>query len=434
MRNFQDGVEIVIEDFNGIPKDVSRELYDRTIYEIINKKENAFFADSFKVGFVNGTQVSVAEGTGFQTDNTQIAPEPTKRLIYAAAAQNLTIDPPDASNDRIDIIIVKSDFVATETATRKYKDAIDSSISNQTVTTAKDWSNELAIVKGTPAGSPSAPSVTAGYIKLAEVYVTAVSGIANSAAITDSRAIIPVGSKTVISTLGYNRLTVGSAVDLETLFADIDALLKNGYFEYYDLDELGAHPSAPGATKRRIYIYNNLLYQQDSSGTKIPIGSGGGGGGGLILTEPDGKAPLKVEEYGVDVYKYVDGDTQELNVYMKVPESYIAGTQIKLFFGSYSPSAANTFLMLTNAGLVRIDNDAIDTPIANRDSTNSALTNTVAKQYRKVECDLTDSSGEIGGYAVQPGDLLLIKIKRGTGTDTEDVRFLPSTLEPKFSL
>ena len=432
-RNWEDGVEIVLEDLNAVSKAIERNLFNRVIYEMIHRQEDGFFDDGFEVSYASATTIVIKKGSGFQSDTGQSSPEPNKRLLFRASDVNKTISTPDGSQDRIDIVVCKNALVDELSDTRKFKNAGTGVITDETVVIQKDWEAEIEIVAGTPAGVPTPPSTPAGYVKLAELYVTAVTGMSGAGAVTDSRTKIPIGALTAINTSGYERLTAGPATPLSTLFADIDALLKNGYFEYYDIDEIGSPPGSPAPSKRRIYFYNEVLYQKNSAGTAIPIGTGGGGGGGLVMTAPDGIAPIPAEENSVDVFKYEAGGSQELDVFMRVPESYIAGFQIKLFAGIYSPSAANTILLKANAALVRVNQDAISSPIANRDSTNSALTNTVANQYRKVEMDLTDGSGKIGGYSVQPGDIIKIKLTRGTDSDTEDMRFMPTTIEPKFS-
>lgn len=431
-RNWQDGVEVVLEDLNAISKALERNFYDRIIYEIIQRQEDAFFDDGFEVSYASATTVVVKKGLGFQTDSSQVSPEPDKRLLFRGSDVNKTISTPDGSQDRIDIVVCKNIIVDELSDTRKFKNASTGVITDETVVTQKDWEAEITMVAGTPAGVPVAPATPSGYIKLAELEVTAVTGMSGAGAVTDSRNKMPLGSLATINTVGFARLTAGASTSLATLFADIDALLKNGYFEYYDVDELGAHPSAPAASKRRVYFYDSVMYEQDSSGVKTPLGSGGGGGGGLILTVPDGIGPLEDEENSVDIMKFEAGLSSELDVFMKVPESFIPGRQIFLYAGIYSPSAANTILLSANAALVRVNQDSVASPIANRDSTNSALTNTVANQYRKVTMDLSDGTGKIGGYAIQPGDILKIKLTRGTDTDTAEMRFMPTTIEPKF--
>ncbi len=431
-RNWQDGVEIVLEDLNAISKAAERNLYDRIIFEMIQRQEDAFFDDGFEASYASPTTFVIKAGLGFQSDSSQVSPEPEKRLLFRSVDVNKTISAPDGTNNRIDIVVCKAEIVDELTDTRKFKDASTDVITDETVITQKTWEAEVTIVDGTPAGSPVAPSTPTGYIKIAELLVTAVTGMSGAGAVTDSRNKMPLGSLTTINTVGFDRLTAGASTSLNTLFADIDALLKNGYFEYYDIDELGAAPAAPAASKRRLYFYDGVMYEQDSSGTKTPLGSGGGGGGGLVMTVPDGKGPMEDEENDIDIMKFTQGLSSELDVFMKVPESFIAGRQIFLYAGIYSPSTSNTILLSANAALVRVNQDAVSSPIANRDSTNTALTNTVANQYRRVAMDLSDSTGKIGGYSIQAGDIIKIKLTRGTDTDTEDMRFLPTTIEPKF--
>lgn len=432
-RNWQDGVELVLEDFNAISKALERGLYDRVVYELIQRTENAVFGDGFTVSFAGGTSIVIKKGVGFQSDVSQVSPEPNKRLLFLADDSNKSLSIPDSANDRIDIVCIKNAIIDELSTIRKYKDAGTSAITNETVIVQKDWEAEIVIVSGTPGVTPVAPATPTGYIKIAECYVNAVVGMSDQNDITDSRVIMPLGALTTINTTGFQRLTVGASVSLNTLFSNIDALLKNGYFQYWDIDELVAHPAAPAASKRRLYFTGGVVYEQDSSGVKTPLGSGGGGGGGLVLSAPDGLAPLMEEENSVDVYKFASGEAQELDVFLKVPEGYLSGRQIKMFLGIYSPSAADTILMLSQSSLIRQNVDAVSAPISNRISINTALTNTVANMYRKVELDLTDVDGEIDGYAVSPGDLIKIKLYRGTDSDVEDIRLMPSSLEPKFS-
>jgi hypothetical protein len=82
--NWVDGVEIVLEDLNRTAKGIERILYDRVIFELIQKTENAFFDSGFEVIFSNASTVNVSAGVGFQTDGTQTSPEPQKRLLILA--------------------------------------------------------------------------------------------------------------------------------------------------------------------------------------------------------------------------------------------------------------------------------------------------------------------------------------------------------------
>lgn len=162
------------------------------------------------------------------------------------------------------------------------------------------------------------------------------------------------------------------------------------------------------------------------------LASSGGGGSGAQWQENPGDAPTSVEENGGLVYLFEAGSTSKLNLFLKVPEGYVSGRQITAKIGHYSPSASNTQLLKAISTLVRDGTDAFDSTTNQRTTTNTALTNTVAKQLRMSTLDISDSSGQINGVAVTPGDMIKISLYRDTDTDTDDVRFVPSLTEVRF--
>ncbi len=178
---------------------------------------------------------------------------------------------------------------------------------------------------------------------------------------------------------------------------------------------------------------SGVAYLRDSAGVVTPVGSGGGGGSGGTLYEPSGYAPTKIEEYDREVFKYKAGGDNKLVYSIKVPETFITGRQIKMYLAIYSPSSANTVLMKTLSTLIRVDLDAVDSDTNQHTSTNSAITNTVAKQYRLIELDITDSSGKINSLDVDAGDVIEVEIYRDTDTDTDEVRLIPSALQLAFA-
>lgn len=165
----------------------------------------------------------------------------------------------------------------------------------------------------------------------------------------------------------------------------------------------------------------------------IQLLGGAGGGGGLQWTPVDGFAPVEDFEFGGKVYLFGQGLTQKLQAYLKVPQGYTAGKQIKLYVALYSPSASGTVLMQTVATLIKKNSTAIDATTNQRTSTNTAITNSVAKQYREISCDLTSSTGTINSVAVAGGDLIKIELSRGSDLDSADVRVVPDATEPKYT-
>jgi post-segregation antitoxin (ccd killing protein) len=210
-----DGQEILHGDLNKISVLLERELYDRILRELMNRQVDAFFKGSFLVSRVSGTSISVAAGLGIQYDSSQVSPEPNYRPIYRSAAVPFNITTPHATNPRIDIVCVKAARAATLNVSRKFKSAFDSTISNQNTDVETDWQADVIVTAGTPAPSPTAPATPAGYIKIAEIAVTAVTGIAASGAIADKRTVISHGN-------GFD-ITVGSNGDYPTLAAAVAA-------------------------------------------------------------------------------------------------------------------------------------------------------------------------------------------------------------------
>lgn len=432
-KYFNDGQEVVEGDHNDLQALHEQELYDRVIFEMVQRTENALFNDSFKVGFVSGTLISVSEGSGFQTDNTVDPEEPTKRLLHRSVSGNLPISTPDGALDRIDIVTIKHNRITTLQELRKYKATIVSIPSTVNLDVEKDWEADVVIVAGTPNAVPVAPATPSGYIKIAELYVSAVTGIANAGAITDSRPLMPVGGALSLNTLGKLRITAGAAIPLTTIITDIDAFLVAGRQEWTDFVTQGADPAAPAAGRQRVYRKGTTFFQRDSGGAITPFGgSGGGGGGGANWVPFPGNAPTEDVENNEKVWLFESGLGQKLTLFCKVPESYVSGQQIKMFLGQYSPSSANTQLLQATAYLVRKNLDAISSVANSYASTNTALTNTVANQYRDNELDLTNAVGQINAFSVTAGDILKIELTRGTDTDTADVRLLPSATEVKF--
>jgi hypothetical protein len=295
-----------------------------------------------------------------------------------------------------------------------------------------DWEAELLAVAGTPSVTPVVPATPSGYIKLAEVLVSAVTGVASGAAITDTRTLMPVGGDVKLNTLGKLRVTAGAAVPLSTLITDIDALLRQGYLNYTDFDVLGSAPANPAAGRVRMYQEGGVFYFKDNAGAVTPIGSGAGGGGSAAWSDTGALAPLSDTENGEKVFLYESGASQTLTLFVKVPQGYLAGRQIVMYLGQYSPSASGTQLLQSVAYLVRKNVDAITSVANSHSSGNSALTNTVANQYREATCPLTNGAGQINGFSVQPGDIVKVVLSRGTDTDAADIRFLPSSTEIKF--
>jgi len=434
--NWEDGAELVRADLNATSKALQKEIYDRLAYELVQRGENSFFSDSFLCQFSAANSIVVKKGVGFQSDATQVSPEPQKRMLFLGSDTTKLISSPDSVNDRIDIVCVRNALVDELTGSRKYKDATPAGvITTQTLVIQKDWLSEILLVDGTPGVSPAVPSTPSGYLKIAELYVTAVTGLAGVGAVTDTRSLMPIGSSSTVNTTGFQRLPAGAAKTILELFTASDALFKNGYYNYFDLEDLVSDPAAPSVGKARVYSKGDVRFVRTSTGI-TPLGSGGGGGGGGANWQPvGGVGPVEDFEYDEKVWLFEQGALQKLTLWVRVPSSYIAGRQIKMKSMFYSPGTSDDWKMQCIATLIRKNNDAI-TSVSNQNTANSGdITQSVANRVVEASIDLSSSLGAINSVAVSAGDLIKIELGRiaPTGSeDSSDLRFIPSSTEVIF--
>lgn len=128
-------------------------------------------ANSFKVAQNLGTDMNVKVGSGTAYDRAAVQGDNAGQGVYIVEHQNATqvlaVAAADATNPRIDIVIL-----------RVYDDPFDSSGNSYA---------DLEVITGTPAGSPSAPAVPSSAVKLAEVAVAAGATAIVNADITDTR-------------------------------------------------------------------------------------------------------------------------------------------------------------------------------------------------------------------------------------------------------
>jgi hypothetical protein len=186
-RYFNDGQEILDTDLIKVSSAIERELFDRVLYEIVNRQTSFFFGDGFIVSNVNATTSKVKAGNGAFYDSAQVDPEPNYRRQYLAADTNVSHSAADPTNPRIDIICARPNRANTLSESRNFKDASSGAISVVSMVVETDYLSDLLVTAGTPAGSPAVPATPAGYVKLAEVTVSATSGIAGAGAYTDKR-------------------------------------------------------------------------------------------------------------------------------------------------------------------------------------------------------------------------------------------------------
>lgn len=165
------------------------------------------------------------------------------------------------------------------------------------------------------------------------------------------------------------------------------------------------------------------------------VGSGGGGGGGSLQWIEGATSPLYVIENGVATYQFEADLTQSLCANVKVPESYSAGSPIKLFVAFYSNDTSGTALIQSVTTLIRSETDAVTSTTNQRTSTNSAVTLSAGTQNepQTIELDLSSATGQVNSVSISPSDLLFVCLKRDTAdTATSVVKVLVYNAEVTF--
>jgi hypothetical protein len=182
----------------------------------------------------------------------------------------------------------------------------------------------------------------------------------------------------------------------------------------------------------------NITLTQVGNDISVAASGGGGGGAGAAWNPDPGGAPLDDVENGEQVWLYdnsPEDPPQLLNLTVKVPDTYVAGTQINMKVGTYTASTTNTHKVEATTTLIRTGTDAISSTTNQHASTNAGIANAApADRLNLTTIDLTDGSGEINAVAVSAGDVLKIALERDTtDSDTAQIRFIPSLTEVSFS-
>ncbi len=183
----------------------------------------------------------------------------------------------------------------------------------------------------------------------------------------------------------------------------------------------------------------------EATGMKWADPGGGGGPGTLQWYIGSSNPPLDVVITGgsnngnmVKSFDYLDDSTMFCKI--KVPQSYVAGTQIFLKRGqSFSADNAGNFLFRTKTFILRAGLSGTLSAITPYTSTNAqqAVNGSVNLITAVSDIDLTDASGQVTGVAVVAGDVLLVQFYRATSAETSQVAnpvyLIPESPEVTFT-
>jgi hypothetical protein len=239
------------------------------------------------------------------------------------------------------------------------------------------------------------------------------------------------GKTQLATTAGADVTTAGAAGTANGTVANADHAHKGAFTvkKSGDTDIHGTITMSEGA---------NITLTQVGNDISVAASGGGGGGAGAAWNPDPGGAPLDDVENGEQVWLYdnsPEDPPQLLNLTVKVPDTYVAGTQINMKVGTYTASTTNTHKVEATTTLIRTGTDAISSTTNQHASTNAGIANAApADRLNLTTIDLTDGSGEINAVAVSAGDVLKIALERDTtDSDTAQIRFIPSLTEVSFS-
>lgn len=207
-QQWNDGQEIIFQDLNKLQSRIYKSFFDDVIFELMRRKVNGFFNDSFKVLFTGATSAQVSKGLGFMTVSGGLAEEPIQQALFRPANVAVAFSTPDNTDPRIDIVVTQPAIVDKDTESRKFKDDGTGNITNENLVVTNKDEAEFSVVAGTPDASPVAPAVPAGFLKISTHLINATTGMANQSDITDERSLLPlIGSPTATGSENYNRIS-----------------------------------------------------------------------------------------------------------------------------------------------------------------------------------------------------------------------------------
>lgn len=261
-------------DMNNLQLAANQSLFDHTLYNLFSKN-NGVLPGGFLATYNSAYSVTLSAGVGFFYDSSQTGFTPKYRMINSLGLTiPVVITTADPTNNRIDLICLAPNNQVTATAARYVKTGGTGPITLTTVNKVLTDKYTLQVVAGTPSGSPAVPATPAGYIAIAQVLVTAATGMTGAGAITDVRNILKTSS-----------LSVATYAGVVTVPASIDVMLFNPGANFV------ATIASVASNSGHIIIAKNIALGSGFNVTLTPQGGdnieNGGSGVGTVLTPGD---------------------------------------------------------------------------------------------------------------------------------------------------
>lgn len=200
--------------------------------------------------------------------------------------------------------------------------------------------------------------------------------------------------------------------------------------------ETTANISALSRDQGALYFDTTLNKPVFDDGTDVRS-FGGGGGAAAQLFLSTANPPLEAISDGVELLDYDDSVENSVNLVLKVPSTYTAGTQIKLVGGAFATTATTGdvfFKTITN--LIEPGSSVLGSLSNSHTSTNSevSVSGTGSEITLIGDLDLTDGSGEINSVAVAAGDILAVELKRDIASESVTATAAARLLRNSFEI
>lgn len=226
-NNLNEGQELVYSDLNKTTPRIEKHLFDRILYELMQRKTDGFFSDSFKLIYSTATSAQIKSGVGFMENSGVDDWEAQKQPLYNAIDTAINFTAPNPTNPRLDIVVVKAILIDGDIESRKFKNESTGIVTNEDFVTSKDYSYDVQVVAGTPDGSPVAEEVPAGYILIATCLISATTGMSGQGAIIDERSLLPLaGPASATGTFDFDKV-VGDTTKGGVTHANLKAALDD---------------------------------------------------------------------------------------------------------------------------------------------------------------------------------------------------------------
>jgi hypothetical protein len=175
--------------------------------------------------------VRIASGQLYDPDD--------EKFLLSEEFTNITIAAADVSLDRRDIIEVRRFTEDISPEGRQFRDPITEAISTSTINTETQYKTEVKVITGTPGAV--APSVEAGWMKIAEILILASSSQVLNANIFNVDADREGGSNTSWTTDPTATFYLGSESERNT--------------QLQELDDIAVKPSGSGFADGEIPLF-----------------------------------------------------------------------------------------------------------------------------------------------------------------------------------